>query len=641
MSGQLLGTSSQYSAAASARHLTHKQQLGLSGLVCLIFLEVAGGPFGTEDAVKAAGPLLAILGFLLLPFVWSIPEALICAELATAFPENSGYVMWVESAFGPFFGFLEGLFSWVSGVTDNTLYPIMFVKYLEIFIPGLVGHWTSKISALVIALAMTGLNYSGLDVVGRSSEVVVVAVVLPFIALAVLALPKMDVSHWRGTKPVADIQWIDYLNVMFWNLNSWDCISTLAGEVRNPARLFPRALFFAVQLVVAMYLLPLLVGVAVTDDVYGDWSVGYYGHVAQQVGGPALAAAVTFAAVVSQVGMFEAEMSSDSYQVLGMSERGYLPASFARRSRFGTPAVGILLSSVGIFTMLTFSFLEIVEMLNVVYSMGELLEFAAFVWLRVSQPDLKRPFKVPLPAWALTLMLLPASALLLTVILLPFIMGQTHVVLYTLGVALLGVSLYAALQLMRRCRVVHFEPSDALASDHWRPEGLAAALLAFPAFITGLALVAFTPLDAVLAAALAAAAALIAAGALTFVVVVLLRREVLVNTAVAAAGGVDGGGGAAAAGSHGLSSIPEAPGPGEQPLMQAFLRDAIVNVESLASLQRAGGGTSDGISGSSSARGSDDGDAGGGNGADAHTHAAPTDRTGLLDVHSRNRNDRP
>lgn len=66
---------------------------------------------------------------------------------------------------------------------------------------------------------------------------------------------------------------------------------------------------------VATYLLPLLVGVAVTDDVYGEWSVGYYGHVAQQVGGPVLAAAVTFAAAVSQVGMFEAEMSSDSYQV--------------------------------------------------------------------------------------------------------------------------------------------------------------------------------------------------------------------------------------------------------------------------------------------------------------------------------------
>jgi amino acid transporter len=74
-----------------------------------------------QEAVQAAGPFWTILGFLLLPFIWSVPEALICAELATAFPENAGYVVWVESAFGPFFGFLEGLFSWVSGVTDNTV----------------------------------------------------------------------------------------------------------------------------------------------------------------------------------------------------------------------------------------------------------------------------------------------------------------------------------------------------------------------------------------------------------------------------------------------------------------------------------------------------------------------------------------
>lgn len=96
---------------------------------------------------------------------------------------------------------------------------------------------------------MTALNYSGLDIVGRASAVIVVAVVLPFVALAVLAVPQMDVSRWGGTMPARDIRWVDYLNVMFWNLNSWDCVSTLAGEVRNPTRLFPRALFFAVQLV--------------------------------------------------------------------------------------------------------------------------------------------------------------------------------------------------------------------------------------------------------------------------------------------------------------------------------------------------------------------------------------------------------
>lgn len=58
-----------------------------------------------QDAVRAAGPLLTIIGFVVFPLLWSIPEALITAELATAFPENSGYVAWVTAAFGPFWGF--------------------------------------------------------------------------------------------------------------------------------------------------------------------------------------------------------------------------------------------------------------------------------------------------------------------------------------------------------------------------------------------------------------------------------------------------------------------------------------------------------------------------------------------------------
>jgi hypothetical protein len=38
---------------------------------------VAGSPAGSEDAVGAAGPLLAMIGFLLMPFVWGVPESLV------------------------------------------------------------------------------------------------------------------------------------------------------------------------------------------------------------------------------------------------------------------------------------------------------------------------------------------------------------------------------------------------------------------------------------------------------------------------------------------------------------------------------------------------------------------------------------
>ena len=83
----------------------HGPKLGWLPLVAFIFYKVSGGPFGMEDSVQAGGPLIAIVGFLVFPFIWSIPEALITAEFATAFPENGGYVLWISAAFGDFWGF--------------------------------------------------------------------------------------------------------------------------------------------------------------------------------------------------------------------------------------------------------------------------------------------------------------------------------------------------------------------------------------------------------------------------------------------------------------------------------------------------------------------------------------------------------
>lgn len=62
---------------------THGKKIKWAALMVLIFFEVSGGPIGIEGSVSAGGPLLAILGFLIFPFFWSVPEALITAEMAT------------------------------------------------------------------------------------------------------------------------------------------------------------------------------------------------------------------------------------------------------------------------------------------------------------------------------------------------------------------------------------------------------------------------------------------------------------------------------------------------------------------------------------------------------------------------------
>jgi hypothetical protein len=68
----------------------HSRKLSAIALAVLVFYKVSGGPFGCEPAVKAAGPFYALMGFTLFPLLWCIPEALITAELGSAYPEPSG-----------------------------------------------------------------------------------------------------------------------------------------------------------------------------------------------------------------------------------------------------------------------------------------------------------------------------------------------------------------------------------------------------------------------------------------------------------------------------------------------------------------------------------------------------------------------
>ncbi|XP_047315808.1 probable polyamine transporter At3g19553 [Impatiens glandulifera] len=437
-------------------------KLTLLPLIALIFYEVSGGPFGVEDSVKAGGgPLLALLGFLIFPLIWSIPEALVTAELATSFPENGGYVVWISSAFGPFWGFQEGFWKWFSGVMDNALYPVLFLDYLKHSFPILDQTHARIPSLLIITFLLTYLNYRGLHVVGISAVLLAAFSLSPFLIMGFLSIPKIQPRRWL----VLDRKKVNlrgYFNSMFWNLNYWDKASTLAGEIENPSKIFPRALFGAVTLVVCSYLLPLLSGTGALSADSGEWSDGYFAEVGLLIGGGWLKWWVQAAAAMSNMGLFEAEMSSDAFQLLGMSEMGMLPSVFASRSKYGTPTLSIICSATGVIFLSWMSFQEIIEFLNFLYSIGMLLEFAAFLKLRISKPELHRPYKVPLKTIGAFLLCVPPSFLLVLVMCLAS--AKTFVV--SGAVVIVGMIMYAILTIAKEKKYVDFIPEKEMITSY-------------------------------------------------------------------------------------------------------------------------------------------------------------------------------
>ncbi|KAF8369875.1 hypothetical protein HHK36_032089 [Tetracentron sinense] len=436
----------------------NQKKLTLIPLIFLIYFEVSGGPFGEEPAVKAAGPLFAILGFLIFPFIWSIPEALITAELATAYPGNGGYVIWADRAFGPFWGSLMGSWKFLSGVINNAAYPVLYMDYLKLVLPLFASGLPRYLAIAFSTLLLSFLNYTGLSIVGYTAVALGTVSLFPFLLMALISIPRIHPRRWisLGQKGVKK-DWNLYFNTLFWNLNFWDNASTLAGEVDRPQKTFPKALFSAGILTCLGYLIPLLSTTGSLTLNQEKWDDGFLADAADMIAGKWLKFWVEVGAVLSAIGLFEAQLSSSSYQLLGMADLGILPRFFALRSTwFNTPWVGILVSSLISLAVSYMDFTDIISSANFLYSLGMLLEFASFLWLRRKYPTLNRPFKVEMPMPALVIMCLIPTGFLI------FVMAIATKIVYALSALLtiVGVILYFVMGLCKSKGWIEFSKDD-------------------------------------------------------------------------------------------------------------------------------------------------------------------------------------
>jgi amino acid transporter len=118
--------------------------------------------------------------------------------------------------------------------------------------------------------------------------------------------------------------------------------------------------------------------------------------VSEAVGGAWLGHAVALGAVVSTAGLFLSLLLTNSRLPYVLARAGTLPAALAWvHPRFGTPWPAVVLSAALYAAFAAFSFKELIVLNVWLYSLSLLVELAAFVWLRVREPEMARPWRLP------------------------------------------------------------------------------------------------------------------------------------------------------------------------------------------------------------------------------------------------------
>ncbi|MGB9416705.1 MAG: APC family permease, partial [Acidobacteriaceae bacterium] len=225
---------------------TGLRKLRLLPLLAATYFMVSGGPYDLEDIIGFGGYGHALLLLLLLPFFWSFPTALMLGELAAAVPAEGGFYAWVRRALGPFWGFQEAWLSLASSVFDMAIYPTTFVLYRGRIAPAVTrGHGAIALELSIVVGAVLW-NLRGAAAVGEGSVKLWAVSISPYVVLVGIAVYVGWLGvhgQFGGHASLARPAHTDFsiaIMVAMWNYMGWDNATTVANEVEDPQRNYPR-----------------------------------------------------------------------------------------------------------------------------------------------------------------------------------------------------------------------------------------------------------------------------------------------------------------------------------------------------------------------------------------------------------------
>jgi APA family basic amino acid/polyamine antiporter len=386
-----------------------RRDLGLAAALAIVIGTVIGsGIFRVPQAmVNSVGSVPLVFLVWVVGGALSLAGALTYAELAAAMPGAGGEYVYLTEAYGPLWGFMYSWTQmWVAKSGSIATLATAFFEYTAHFIPEFEKVWFAlgpfsvrygQVFAMVLILLLGLINYFGVKI-GGNVQVVVTAVKVGLIAFLILA--GLFYSHPAASAtpipaPPLATGFIAALVAALWAYDGWNNVGMVASEIRNPKRNLPLALIGGTVAVIAIYMLANWAYFRVLTPA----EVGAHKLVAaemmQRVQGPAGAAAVSVAAMISIFAALNGSILTGARVPYAAARDGLFFRAAARvHPAFHTPGVSIMMLTVwSSLLVLSGKYEELYT--YVIFSSWILyaMAIAAVFVLRRKRPDLPRAYK--------------------------------------------------------------------------------------------------------------------------------------------------------------------------------------------------------------------------------------------------------
>ena len=237
-----------------------KRKLGLgAALAVAVGTTVGSGIFSSlsDVANKSGSATILILAFVIGGLIM-IPQNLLYAELASAYPEDGGQYIWLKEAGWRPVAFLNGwLAFWATDPCTCSVMSLAIANYLAFFIPGMNSQLIINIVAIAIILIVTTLHNRSVEAGARFQAFITSLKMLPFFILIGVGLffikgELLTAAPMAGAATGAAAL-LAGIAATTWSYDGAIGACYMTGEVKDPHKTMPKVMIYCIIIVILLY----------------------------------------------------------------------------------------------------------------------------------------------------------------------------------------------------------------------------------------------------------------------------------------------------------------------------------------------------------------------------------------------------
>jgi ethanolamine permease len=360
---------------------------------------ISGNYFGWNFGLSAGGYMGLLIASILMAIMY-FTMCLTISELSTAVSAAGGPLSFARRTMGPLGGFLTGMGVVLEYAIAAPVVAIGIAGYVNFLFPAI----PPLLTAVVMYVIFIGIHVWGIKEYAVLETVIVMVALALLVLLWVVGLPHINTAKIFGEPrnylPFGVLGIWAAIPYAMWFFLAIEMLPMLAEETKNPARNMPRGIISGMITLCILFFFTMTVcaglggwdKIGVSDNPLPEAVATYFGENFW------LAQLLASVGLVGLIASFSGVILAYSRQIFALARAGYLPRFLARlHPTRRTPVAALIVP--GIIGLILVQFFD-PDHLILVATFGALISYITMnlscIILRRTQPDLPRPYKVPL-----------------------------------------------------------------------------------------------------------------------------------------------------------------------------------------------------------------------------------------------------